>query len=336
MHALTRGTLLLVALASSLPPLAAQPAPDTARLRHALAGALGADFEIVRTELRSDTRERSGTFWLAHLRPLRSGDYRLVYTYEFRDRARPGDPLYSHVEHSSVLRVGEAGCWRRHEGRDACLGDVLIVPVVAGDHVGAFTGHTFEVARRGDAGPARPSPAPAEATPGADALPNPAAPHLRYLGTRVEEMPHARLGATTVHHATFEAGAPGAFNLGVGVDGAGPAGPGEDAGSTPIVVVPRGHPVTVLLANERVRSYQASGRFASHRGNQYLTSVLLLQPGDRVSLQYRTSSVRGREPSSAEREEARRISPTVTVHPFRMDASDRFNGWIADHLPSDP
>jgi hypothetical protein len=329
MHALTRGTLLLAALASGALPLVAQPAaaPDTARLRHALAASLGSDFEIVRTELRSDTRERSGTFWLAHVRPRRSGDYRFVYTYEFRGS------LYTHVEHSSVLRVGEAGCWRRHEGKDACLGDVLIVPVVAGDHAGGFTGHTFEVVRRGDAGPARPEPAPAQASPGADALPNPAAPHLRYLGTRVHEMPHARLGATTVHHAEFEARAPGAFNLGVGVEG---ADPDAAAGSTPVVVVPRGHPVTVLLANEQVRSYQASGRFASHRGNQYLTTVLVLQPGDRVSLQYRTSTVRGREPTPAEREAARGISPAVSVHPFQVDAGERFNGWIAAHLPAAP
>jgi hypothetical protein len=337
MHGLLTGSIVLVALHLGDAPLAAQApaAPDTARLHQSLAAALGPDFDVVHGELRADTPERTGTFWLAHARPRRSGDYHLRYTYEYRDRHRPADPLYTHVEHTSVIRVGEEGCWRRHEHRDVCLGDVLILPVVAGDPAGAYTGHTFTLVRRGDAGDSPPPPAAAEAAPEADATPNPAAAHLRYLGSRVEVMPHRARGATAVVRAEFEAHAPGAFNLSVRPPGPDTAATQTAAGSIPIVVVPRGHPVTVLLANERVRSYHESGSFASHRGNQYLTTVLLLQPGDRISLQYYTTSVRGRDFSPAEEEDMRTMAPILSTHPFAVTVRDRFNGWITEHLPAD-
>ena len=340
MHLPPGSTLLLAALlVTGTPSLAAQQTaapPDTARLRHDLAAALAGDFDIVRAELRANTPERAGTFWLAHLQPRRPGAYDLRYTYDYRDRRRPEDPLYTHVEHTSILRIGAAGCARRREGRDACLGDVLVVPIVAGDHAGGFTGHTFEVTRRPEAGDAVAEPEPVAAAPGADTHANPATPHLRYLGTRMVEMPHRNLGSTTTHHADFTAQAPGAFNLSLRPGGPSAAEPAESAGSIPVVVVPRGQPVTVLLENERIRSYHASGRFASNTGNQYLTSVLLLQPGDRISLTYHTTTLRGRIPSPADREAARNLSPVISVHPFQVPARNRFNAWIADHLPPPP
>jgi hypothetical protein len=338
MHGLLTGSIVLVALHLGDGSLAAQPpaAPDTARLRQSLAATLGPAFDIVRTELRADASERAGTFWLVHTRPRRSGDYQFRYTYEYRDRHRPGDPLYTHVEHTSVLRVGEAGCWRRYEGKDACLGDVLILPVVAGDPAGGYAGHTFEVVRRGDAGAAAEPRAAATAAPGADMIANPATAHVRYLGSRVEVMPHRSLGFTGVVQAEFEAHAPGAFNLSVHPSRADTASPPAAARSVPIVVVARGEPVTVLLANERVRSYHDSGSFASHRGNQYLTTVLLLQPGDRISLQYHTTSIRGRDLTPAEEEALHAMSPELSTHPFVVPAGARFNGWIAAHLPAEP
>lgn len=328
MQGLLRGTVLSFALALGAPP-AAQPAdaplparPDTARMRQGLAAALGGDFEIVRGELHSGLHERGGIFWLAHVRPRRSGDFSLRYVHEYIDRVKPHDPLYTHVEHTTAFSVGEAGCARRAERRTACIGDVILIPVMAGDGRGPLGGHVFEASRRGDAGEGRPSVEPAWDDDGAATTANPAAPQLRYLGTRMAELPRRALGETLELSAVFEAGAPGALELSVG------------SAAVPVVVVERGTPVTVLLEHERIREYHQEAGFASHTGSQYSVDVLLLQPGDRISLDFLTQTVRGRDFSEEEKEAFRRARPRIAVRPFRLDRERRFNAFIADHLPA--
>lgn len=330
MQGLLRGTVLCFALALGR-PAGAQPAgaplpdtswPDTAQLRQGLAAALGGDFEIVRTELHSGLHERGGIFWTAHVRPLRSGDYSLRYVHEYIDRVRPEDPLYTHVEHTTGFSVGEAGCARRAEGRTACLGDVIVIPVMAGDGKGPLGGHVFEASRRGDAGAWQRLAEPAPEDDRAATTPNPAAPHLRYLGARLDEMPHRSLGETVEVNAVFEASAPGALELSAG------------GVAVPVVIVARGTPVTVLLEHERIRQYNQDAPFASHTGSSYSTDVLLLQPGDRVTLPFFTRTIRGSDFSDEEKEAFRRSPPEITARPFRVDRERRFNAFIAEHLPA--
>jgi hypothetical protein len=192
---------------------------------------------------------------------------------------------------------------------DACLGDTVILPFVLND----YRGHTFSFAYRSPAGPPPGSaPLPEGLVPATDSVANPAAAHLRYLGTHAYVMQHRALGGTVVHSATFEARAPGRFNLGVTVREPGvPPGPASPSGSVPVIVVPRGQPVTVLLANESVTSVDSLHRFSSHTGSQYLTTHLLLQPGDRVSFEYSRATTRGR--GSAALREIRR-SGTQEIH----------------------
>lgn len=332
MQGLLRGTFFCFALALSR-PAGAQPAgapppgtarPDTAQLRQGLAAALGSDFEIVRTELHSGLHERGGIFWLAHVRPLRSGDYSLRYVHEYIDRVTPEDPLYTHVEHTTGFSVGEAGCWRRAEGRTACLGDLIVIPVMAGDGRGPLGSHVFEASRRGDAGAWQRFAEPAPEDDLAATTPNPAAPHLRYLGARLDEMPHRSLGETVEVNAVFEAGAPGALELSAG------------GVAVPVVIVARGTPVTVLLEREQVREYHQTAGFASHTGSQYSTDVLLLQPGDRVTLPFFARTIRGSDFSEEEKEAFRRSPPGIAARPFRVDRERRFNAFIAEHLPVAP
>jgi hypothetical protein len=331
MQGLLRGTVLCFALALGRPagaqpgdpPLPDPTPPDSAQLRQGLAAALGSDFEIVRAELHSGLHEREGIFWLAHVRPLRSGDYSLRYVHEYMDRVKPHDPLYTHVEHTTHFSVGEAGCARRAERRTACLGDVIVIPIVAGDGRGPLGGHVFEASRRGDAGAGQRFEDPAPEDDRAARTPNPAAPHLRYLGTVLGERPHRALGETMELSAVFEAGAPGALELSIG------------GIAVPVVVVERGTPVTVLLEHERIRQYQQNGPFASHLGSAYSTDVLLLQPGDRMDVQFLTRTVRGQDFTAAEKEAFRRTPPVIAARPFRVDPARRFNAFIAAHLPMD-
>lgn len=331
MRVLVKGPLLAVSLSLCAPvvvPLHAAPSPsvsaatpDTARLRQALATALGEDFEITRTGLSSGLRERGGTFWLVHARPRRSGDYELRYQYLYRDRVRPTNPLYTHVEHTSYVRVGERGCWRRRQGKDVCLGDTIILPFVVDD----YTGHVFTLGRRGssaEVGAGEGEPTPVEMAPEVDSVANPLSAHLRYVGTTSQEMLRRSGGGTVVYSAEFQAVAPGSFNLAVN-EGA------TAAGSVPIVIVPRGQPVTVLLANETVEGTDRLRGFSSHTGNQYLIAVLLLQPGDRISLEYQHDTFSARQ-------EPRRMedaTPVITRFPFHLNTNERFNAWIAPHLP---
>ena len=313
--------------ARQLPSAAVEP--DTAQLRRALAEAFGGDIEIARTELSSGLYERGGTFWLVHARPRRSGDYELRYRYEYRDHVRPDNPLYTHVEHTSYIRVGEAGCWRRREGKDVCLGDTVILPFVVND----FTGHVFSVSRRpsstgGSYAVEEAEPGP---SPGADTVPNPVSAHLKYLGSRAAVMLHRRPGSTTEVSAEFEAVAPGSFNLSLA-----PRWPDRpqpvpsEAGSVPVVIVPRGQPVTVLLENETVEGRDEKKGFSSHSGNQYLTTALLLQPGDRISLEYlRYTSRDDHAPTHV----TFGAVPVIGRFPFQLDTGERFNAWIAAHLP---
>jgi hypothetical protein len=335
----------LLAATLSLSALAPRPAaaatPDTAQLRRSLGAALGEDFEITRTELSSGLRERGGTFWLVHARPRRSGYYALRYRYDYRDHHRPENPLYTHVEHSSAVRVGEQGCWRRREGKDVCVGDTVILPFVVND----YTGHTFQVTRRALSDEVWPEPPLRVDTAGSGALGNPLAAHLRYLGSGSGDRLRRNGGGWRVYSATFEAVAPGRFNFSVS------SSPAHDdeaeatpAGSIPVIIVPRGQPVTVLLANETVEGRDEKNGFGSHTGNQYLTTPLLLQPGDPITLEYATRGLPGgpdyRLPPPSNPQPAGSVIeppvPVITRYPFRLELDQRFNAWIADHLPARP
>lgn len=321
--------VLLAAATLSASPSTAQAAaratPDTARLRQALAATFGGDFRIVRHELSEGTPERGGTFWLVHAQPTRSGNFHLAYRYAYVDAVHPERPLYTHVQHESYIRVGGRGCLRRREGKDVCLGDTIILPFVLND----YGGHAFTLAFRGtDADRPLPPPQPWDSgmTP-ADSVPNPVGASLRLVGTSRYVMLHRVLGSTTVFAAGFEAVAPGRFNLSVGTRRSGePPSPGLGGGSVPVIVVARGQPVTVLLQNEQVTGRDSVHNFSSHSGNQYLTTPLILQPGDRITLEYHRFTIRGRDDAGL----GPHPTPSITRLPFRLDTADGFNAWIAD------
>lgn len=92
------------------------------------------------------------------------------------------------------------------------------------------------------------------------------------------------------------------------------------AGSIPIIVVPRGQAVTVLLAGETVVG----------------TTVMLLQPGDRILVPYRNLTISARQEREHGSHAARMqdAAPVITRFPFYLDAGQRFNAWIVAHLPA--
>jgi len=309
---------------------------EAARLRVALAAALGDNLEITRDRLtRRSNWHGGGLYWLAHLRAARPGWFRIKYKYRYKDHVHPEDPLYTFVERETAIGVGRRGCARVPRVNRVCVGDTVILPVVVND----YTEHAFTLAAQAytsadestgknlrDADVAGLHQAP---------LNNPAAEFLKYLGSRAHYSPHRSPGYTLTLHATFEAVRPGSFNLSLGLSA--PADASKSAaGSVPVRIVARGEPVTILSSSESVHGY--TERFSSNSGDNYLTTPLILQPGDRITLRYSSSSHRGPTPGG-ENEEALEASvkdhpPVITMLPFYVDPAQDFNEWLVGFLPT--
>jgi hypothetical protein len=315
-------------------PTRAQAA-EAARLRGALAAALGDNFEIARDRLaRRSNYHGGGLYWLAHLRASRPGGFHVKYKYRYRDHVHPEDPLYNFVERDTTISVGPRGCARIPSGNHVCVGDTVILPVVFND----FTEHSFTLAAEPHTPASEDSGSPSrdadDATLRREPVNNPAAEFLKYVGSRAYYSPHRAPGYTLTFYATFEAVRPGSFNLSLGLR-APAAGTQAVDGSVPVVVVERGEPVTILSTRENVHGY--TERFSSNSSDNYLTTPLILQPGDRITLQYYSRSHRGLSAGGENEEEleasVKDYPPVVTMLPFDFDPESDFNEWLVGFLP---
>jgi hypothetical protein len=324
--------------AKKFEPTAAQRA-EGKRLRGALAAAVGESFEVARERLTRRSNWHGGQlYWLAHLRAKRAGGYHLRYKYRYKDHVRPQDPLYTFVEHETYVSVGPEGCARRPRYNSVCVGDTFILPVLVNDH----SEHSFSLASQ----PYAPGdPATAKALRGMDEhglavepVPNPAGQFMKYLGSRAHYSPHRAPGYTVTYEATFEAAGPGSFNLSVRprMDAAGPpTAASAAAGSVPIVVVDPKTAVTVLSSGDNIHGY--TDRFSSRSGNNYMTTPVILQVGERLKLRYGGFSRRGLS-AGGENKEAIEAGikdnpPVITLLPFRIDPAQDFNEWLVEFLP---
>jgi hypothetical protein len=324
------------------------PARDLSQLRRAFVEAFGEDFEFVREESeRLSTWNGGGRFWLVHAKPKRSGHFKLKYKYRYVDRANPKNPLYEFVEHEMPVWVGPRGCRRRVQDRnytDVCLGDTIVIPVVLDN----FTGHTFSLSGRELRPLSEPLAESLEMEVAARAkedeklhaepVANPAGEFLKYVGSSAHYSPHRAPGFTMSFYATFEAVKPGAFNLSLGarVKGDLPLGLSSGGGGVPVIIVERGAPLTLLASGEYVNSY--GGGFSSGTGNGYLTTPLIMQPGDRITLPFHGYSVRGfqrKEKSESDPAVAvKQVEPVIRMSPFYVNPEEGFNQLIVDHLPA--
>ena len=310
--------------AKKFEPNAAQRA-EAARLHDALAASVGENFEVARDRLTRRSNWHGGQlYWLAHLRAKRAGEFYVKYRYRYKDHVHPADPLYTFVEHKTLVRVGPRDCPRQPRYNFVCVGDTVILPVVFED----YTGHTFWLESQpdtpGDASTEKALRDAEEAGLYREPVPNPASEFIRYVGRRAHYSPHRATGYTMTFSATFEAVRPGSFNLAVG------------AGPVPVVVVAPGQPLTSLSAKDDVRGY--SERFSSDGGGtSYLTTPVLLQVGERLTLQYLTYSRSG---FSEGGESVEALEATVTQHaplikllPFYVDPAQDYNEWVFEFLP---
>lgn len=293
---------------------------EAVRLRGALAAAVGEQFEVVRDRLaRRSNWHGGGIYWLSHLRARHAGEFYITYKYRYKDHVHPQDPLYTFVEHKTLVRVGERGCPRQPRYNFVCVGDTFILPVVFND----YTEHTFWLEAQPDAATAKSLRETDEAGLDRAPVPNPAAEFMKYLGSRAHYSPHRAPGYTVTYTAIFEAARPGSFNLTVG------------AASVPIVIVEPGAPITILSSGDNVHGY--TERFSSNSGNGYLTTPVILQPGERLTLRYGGYSHRefsaGGENEEAIEASVKEHPPVIALQPFGIDPAQDFNEWIVEFLP---
>ena len=331
-----------VCFASAAAQTRRPPVADSASLRSSFVAVFGNDFELVKDEITSRTIEQGGgTFWLAYVRPHAPGHFSVQYSFK-RD-----DQHYSHEEREIRFTVAPKGCRRGPPSSGVysrfCLGDTIIVPVFvlgAGRHQFALKkqspaaeedGKTFDEKypnfRDGDLDK-RPVSNPSQS--------------LQYVGRRSHKMLHRIPGYTMQLFADFEAVKPGKFNL--LVSSSAYIGPSDKtpAGSIPIIVVDRGTPVTLIAGREEVRGFTrgVNGQeyVSSTSGNNYMTSLIVLQPGDRISVLYlslrRGGDFERRMRSSLENADPEEnTKPVISVHPFALETKYDFGAWLADYLP---
>ena len=347
-------SMLLCALlvGSALPASAQRVRPgksaDLEQLRTKFEAAVGKDFEFVKGELKGRSNlSGGGTYWLAHIKPRHPGNFKLIYRYDYNDSH------YSHVEREFNLNVGRKGCRRGVPSTGSyhrfCLGDTIIFPVA----IYNFTEHEFSLTSTEytvDQDAVWEKAYPPDESLERSKVNNPAADHLRYVGSSSHKMLHRNGGYTLESYAVFEAQSPGRFNVTLSaaypdLKSAVLSGIGT-GGGTPIIIVARETPVTLLASSHEVRGYtmgfNGQEYVSSTSGDAYMVDVMILQPGDRISLKYYTT-IRSR--NYERREHADKETrwdddasekvppPLVSKLPFALKTEDNFTEWLAGYLP---
>ncbi|HKP36804.1 MAG TPA: hypothetical protein VJT71_08090 [Pyrinomonadaceae bacterium] len=315
--------------------------PDSATLRSKFISAVGGHFELIKDEIKSQPVERGGgTYWLAYANPKGPGHFALQY------RFKDNDGFNSHSEREISFGVGAQGCRRGPPDAGVysrfCVGDTIIIPFLWQPS----TEHEFKLKAilpaEGEDTRTFEEKYPETRDQGLDKTPvdNPAE-SLKYVGRRAHKMLHRIPGYTLNLIADFEAVKPGKFNLVVSSASPAVALGKTPEGSVPIIIVARGTPVTLIAGSEQERHFTmgANGEYlSSTSGNNYMTNLIVLQPGDRISLSY-FGAKRGPEyersgyARSGGVDPAESLKPVISVHPFALDKTWEFSEWLVDHLP---
>lgn len=325
--------IILLTASSSLPAQSRKPS-DAAALRTKFIAAFEKDFDLLKDEMKTRSVERGGgTYWLAFVKPKRTGYFYLQYRYQES----------GHLdirEHEIRFSIGSERCRRGAPSSGVygrfCLGDTIIVPVL----VNSYAGHEFKITKAEYTNEKEDASASTADSSHLDTSPvdNPALPTLRYAGRESHKSLHRSLGYTLNLTAQFVAASPGRINLVVSAVGFGNAAIKSNEG-VPIVVLPLGAPATLIAGREEVRGYRKGfdGReyLASTSGNSYMTQVWILQPGDRISVRY-FSVVRSgeleRRFSADARDPSEDLNPVINVRPFAPDIRYDFTEWIVEYL----
>jgi hypothetical protein len=344
--------LFAVALPASGQKVRPRQSVDLKQLQRKFEAVVGKDFEFIKGELkRRSNASGGGTYWLAHLKPKSPGSFKLTYRYNYND------PHYSHVEREFGLNVGRQGCRRGVPNYGSyhrfCVGDTIIFPVA----IFNFTEHEFSLTSTPytvEQDAAWEKSYPSDESVSSDPVNNPLAEQLKYVGNSSHRLLHRNGGYTLEGYAVFEAQNPGRFNVTVSAvypDVASAVLSGIRTGGGPsIIVVSRATPVTLLASHHEVRGYtmgyNGQEYVSSTSGDAYMIDVMILQPGDRISLKYFTTIRSARDERSEfvsgnktddsplQAESVDKIPlPLIYKLPFTLNTEYNYTEWLVDYLP---
>lgn len=318
-----------------------QSKANPAQLRKLFTAAIKKDFEIVKDYINTRPVARGGeTYWLVHVKPKRTGHYELKYTYKYTTKqSHPQEG-----ENELIIRVGGKNCSRYNNNNsglsNVCLGDTVIVPI----ELDQRTGHQFSL--KSDYRDAESigkdennwTPPITETLP----LINQLDKHLKYLGTQRSVMPHRNYGAETITFtAYFQAIETGRFNFTVTTlindEKVADTSKMNPLDALPVIIVKPGTPITALTYFENTINYSDNKRFSGHSGHNFLTKLLIIQPGDIFSVQY-SSYVERKDfkgnlvfPAKKPDKESRKL--VMYKLPFAVNKDWSYNEWLTDYLP---
>jgi len=302
--------------------------PDLARLRASFGAAVSNDFTIVKYRVvEHDDKWRGGTYMLVHVRPKKSGRYRLTYSY------RVDDKFYYEGESEFLIRVGDKTCKRDLQADSPewalfCLGDTVIIPL----RIQNVSSPSFRL--ESDLGslpggyPYYPRTHFLQKKP---EVANPLEASIVYHGFRSGGMMSraANGGGTVTYEAVFEAKSPGRFNLGLARKGE------QYTREVPVVIVKPGVPVTSIIPFEKITDYTKGRSYSSANRKSYQSLLQILQPGDTWTELYSTIIIpEGEYASNTRIPEDSDAPPVITALPFDLKKSEDFYNWMADYLPS--
>jgi hypothetical protein len=323
---------LQLMLAPSLFAQSRKPAA-AATLRTRFVAAVGKDFDLVKDEMKTRAVERGGgTYWLAFVRPKHTGIFSVQYRYRelWPLEIREHEIGFSVAPEKCRRGPPESGTYRRF-----CLGDTIIVPVL----VNNYAGHEFKLTKAEYPNEKENPPASGMRSTSLDQAPidNPAAGTLSYAGRGTHKLYHRIPGYTLSLFADFVATTPGRMNLLVTALGADQDIAGYEG--VPVIVLPHGAPATLIAGREEVKGYDKSSdrEFRSWSSNNFMTNVLILQPGDRFRVGYfsvvRNSDYVAGRFDRAGPDPSESLKPLIKVRPFAPDVRYDFTEWIVDYLP---
>lgn len=314
---------ILCAVPAAMPYADAQSRKTTTsvnELRKSFIQTFGEDVELLSDEVRE---KYGGKYWLAVVRPKRSGTF--IFRHKFEQTRS-----YRYQDNECRITVGEKGCSRtlRYDLRPQlfCVGDSVIIPFILGDQI---ISHTFSRVSRFP----KYYESPFESGLDERKVDNPTGDHLRYIGRDSHVAVHRDGRESSVSFNTFfEAVETGRFNLSIEprIPGRMQHYPGKPPQHfiTSVIIVPKESPVIALIASESVHGVE-NERWSSSGGTNYPTSVLVLRPGDRISLTYGWTRIPNNEETRALVKE---VEPVIKLLPFSIDAKSYYNDWIIDHV----
>jgi hypothetical protein len=356
--------------------LAAEPASttkqipelDLKRLRKDFVEAYDSEFEILKTVAQRRSNYHGGqNFWLAYVKPRRTGVYTIKYRYNYNDA------LYSYVEREFYLRVGEKGSSRGVENHQTggftrvCLGDTVIVPILLAEYKRPFSEHQFSLKRSVES-PDSPLQV-ASKGPLANQAPKESrlaeVPYFKFIDQSAYKSLFRNGGYRLQESAQLQAQKAGRFNLQLSKNYSEPEAKSEPKNANsvalknpnylgiPILIVERDAPISIPLCHQEVIGYNEQGKPASVGGDNFITTLQILQVGETISVPFASSHVTAKQEwvenskksgkdsdkddltsmlSGTASKLSINMAPNIEYLPFALNQEHSYNEWIEPTL----